>query len=414
MRMIGIGTALAAFLAAAPVVAVEPDAFLERLRAAYELMGYDFAFGPARAEGDAIIVDGASVAITQPEGMLGPVDLDVELRFSGVAEREDGTYTADALTIDEITFSQDIDAGILAFLVEDIRMTDFYLPAGEPTAADSVMLFSDLDTGPLSVTHDGMEVLRIGAITADSTFNPSPGEGEIIDLSSRLAFEEVTIHTGPGKEAKTGRAILGAPEINGTLEGTITWSMADGRVALDPLTIAFDDQGKLELAFTFDGMTADVLQTIYETDRRAAEMMSKGKTQSASELQIQAGLELLEKLQLVGAHVRYDDAGLAPRLLTYSAKHEGQEPDVYAEDLVGRVEGLLANTRAPELTQSIVSEVRRFVADPQSIEAAVAPAAPLKLITAVSAAVSPAGMAKMLNLSVTANGAAQAGDDAVR
>ena len=414
MRMIGIGAALTVLLTAAPVAAVEPEAFLERLRAAYELMGYDFAFGPARAEGDAIIVDGASVAITQPEGMLGPVDLDVELRFSGVAEREDGTYTADALTIDELGFSHDGEDGIFAVLVEGIRMSDFYLPAGEPTAASSMMLFSDLETGPLSFTHDGTEVLRIGAITADSVFNPPPGEGELIDLSSRLAFEEVTIRTGPGKGAKATRAILGASEVNGAIEGTITWSMAEGRVALDPLTISFDGQGALELAFTFDGMTPEVLQTIYDAERQMSHMMSKGKTQSASELQVKVGFELLEKLQLVGAHVRYDDAGLTPRLLAYSAVHEGQESDAYAESLIGRAEELLANARAPELTQSIIGEVRRFVGDPRSLEVAVAPAAPLKLITAVSGAVNPAGLANMLNLSVTANGSAQTGDDAVR
>ncbi|KKB06968.1 hypothetical protein VE25_20165 [Devosia geojensis] len=409
MRMIGIGTTLAAFLVAAPAAAVEPEAFLERVQAAYGLMGYDFTFGPARAEGDAIVVDGMSASIVQAEGMLGPVDLDVELRFTGVSETEDGTYRAEALTIDRLVFEADAGAQPLAVTVEGLRMTDFYLPP-QVGAEVTVMLFSDLETGPLSFTHDGVEVLSVAAIRADSTFNPPPGEGELVDVTSHLLFEGMTIRTGPGKsDAKAGYAILGASDVTGAVEATIDWSMENGRVSLAPLRIAFDGQGALELAFAFDGMTPEVLQMIYETDRQMAEFASKGKSQSAAELQMRVGFELLEKLHLVSAHVRYDDAGLAPRFFAYAAQHEGQEPNAYVEGLIERIELNLANARAPALAQSIVGQVRRFLADPQSLEVAVAPASPLKLITAVSAAVNPAGLANMLKLSVTAEG--EDGDD---
>jgi hypothetical protein len=412
MRSIGIGLSLVAFLVAAPAAAVEPEAFLERLQTAYGLMGYDFTFGPARAEGDAIVVDGLSASVVQAEGMLGPVDLDVELRFTGVSETEDGTYRADALTVDRLVFEADPDIQSLAVTLEGLRMTDFYLPP-QVTAADTVMLFSDLETGPLTFTHDGMEVVSVAAIRADSTFDPPPGEGALVDVTSHMVFEGMTIRIGPGKsDAKAGYAILGATDVTGAVEATIDWSMEDGRVSLAPLRIAFDGQGALELAFAFDGMTPDVLQMIYETDRQMAELASKGKSQSAAELQMRIGFELLEKLHLVSAHVRYDDAGLAPRFFAYAAQHEGQEPDVYAQGLIDRIEWSLVNARAPELAQSIVGQVRRFLDDPQSLEVAVAPASPLKLITAVSAAVNPAGLANMLKLSITANGAqSDAGDD---
>lgn len=403
MRVIGIGTTLL-LLAAAPAAAVEPEAFLERLGAAYAFMGYELDFGPARAEGDAIIVEGITVAVAQPDGLLGPVDLDVELRFAGVAETEDGAYTAQALSMERIVYERDIGFGRFAFTVDDVRMGGFYLPPGEVRAIDSIVLFSDLETGPMRFAHDGMDLLSIEALRVTSSFNPPPGTGPLVDLSSYLAVEGITVHTGPEKSvAKTSIAILGAPRLDGRLEATLTWAIEGGRFSVEPLRLAFDEQGALELALTIEGMTPDVMQMIYETERRVAEMTSKGKTQSAQELEMQAGLELIEKLHIVGARIRYDDGTLVERLLAHLARQEGLDTQAYTEGLVEQLSLTLSNVRAPELADSIVGEVRRFLADPSSIEVSAAPVSPLRLITVVSAAVNPAGLANMLRLSATAN-----------
>lgn len=403
MRVTGIAMSLA-FLAAAPAAAVEPEAFLERLGAAYAFMGYELEFGPARAEGDAIVVEGVTISVAQPEGLLGPVDLDTQLRFEGVAETEDGTYTAETLSMERIAFEHDTGFELLAFTVEGVRMGGFYLPPGDVRAIDTVALFSDLETGPMRFTEDGMEVFSVAVVRAISSFNPPPGTGALVDLSSQVVVEDITIHTGPEKDdAKTSRTILGAPRIDGRLEATLTWTMDGGRVSLEPLRLVFDEQGAFEMALTFEGMTPDIMQMIYETERRAAEMASKGKTQSAAQIEMQAGLELLEKLHFISARLRYDDAALAGRLLAHLARQEGQNVSAYSEGLLEQLSLALANARAPELADGIVGQVRRFLADPGSIEIALAPASPLRLITVVSAAVNPAGLANMLGLSVTAN-----------
>lgn len=402
MRVIGIGTSLV-LLAAVPAAAVEPGAFLERLGAAYAFMGYELEFGPARAEGDAIVVEGMTVAVTRPEGLFGPVDLDVDLRFEGVAETADGTYTAETLSIDRMAFEQDTGFELIGFTVDDVRMSGFYLPPGEVRTIDTLTLFSGLETGPMRFTQDGVDVFSIAAVRTTSDFNPPPGTGALVDLSSHLLVEGVTIHTGSEKDsAKASMAIFGAPRVDGRLEGTLTWTIEGGHVAVESLRFAFDKQGTLELAFAIEGMTPDVMEMIYETERRAAEMRSKGKTQSAEKIEMQAGLELIDNLHLVSASIRYDDATLVERLLAHLARQEGLDGPVYTEGLLEQLSLSLSNARAPELADGIVEEVRRFLADPGSIEVSAAPASPLRLITVVSAAVNPAGLANMLGLAVTA------------
>lgn len=412
MRVIGIGTSLV-LLAVAPAAAVEPEAFLQRLDAAYAVMGYELEFGPARAEGDVIVVEGVTVAITRPEALLDPIDLDVDLRFEGVGETEDGAYTAETLSIERLAFEHDTGFELLGFSVEDVRMSGFYLPPGEVRTIDTLTLFSDLETGPMRFTQDGADVFSISQVRTISRFNPPPGTGALVDLSSHFTVEGVTVHTGSEKDgAKTSMAIFGAPRVDGRIEGMLMWTIKGGRVSVESLRFAFDEQGTLDLAFTIDGMTPDVMEMIYETERRAAEMRSKGKTQSAEEMEMQAGLELIDNLHFVSASIRYDDATLVERLLAHLARQEGLDTPAYTEGLLEQLSLLLSNVRAPAFADGIVGEVRRFLADPGSIEVSAAPASPLRLITVFSAAVNPAGLANMLGLTVTAgNGDENNGPD---
>lgn len=404
MRVIGIVTSLV-LLAVVPAAAVEPEAFLERLGAAYAFMGYELEFGPARAEGDAIVVEGVTVAVTRPEGLFDPVNLDVDLRFEGVAETADGTYTAETLSMERIAFENDTGFELLGFSVEDVRMSGFYLPPGDVRTIDTLTLFSDLETGPMRFTQNGADVFSISAVRTISRFNPPPGTGALVDLSSHIVVEGVTIHTGLEKDsAKTGIAIFGASTVDGRLEGLLTWTIERGRVSVEKLRFAFDEQGALDLAFAIEGMTPDVMEMIYETERRAAEMRSKGKTQSADEIEMQAGLELIDNLHFVSASIRYDDATLVERLLAHLARQEGLDTPAYTEGLLEQLSLTLSHARAPGLADSIVGQVRQFLADPESIQITAAPVSPLRLITVVSAAVNPAGLANMLGLSVTTGG----------
>src|SRR5690606_11790106 len=55
------GVATAAMMA--PAMALDAQAFVDRVAAVYQTMGYDFAFGPATLDGDTITVDGVTVTM---------------------------------------------------------------------------------------------------------------------------------------------------------------------------------------------------------------------------------------------------------------------------------------------------------------------------------------------------------------
>src|SRR5690606_28241547 len=120
---------------AAPAMALDAQAFVDRIAEVYKPLGYDFAFGAARLDGDTVTVDGRTVTIvSSPDAAMDPMTFDTEVTFSGVVEIADGSYTADSVTIPDIetAFSGE-PAGDLH--LSDIRVDGFYLPAGDPIPA---------------------------------------------------------------------------------------------------------------------------------------------------------------------------------------------------------------------------------------------------------------------------------------
>src|SRR5690606_32478714 len=84
-------TGLATVMFMQPAMALEADAFVERIASVYEAMGHEMSFGAATVQGDTVTVDGVTIAIEGAEPMV----LDTELTFSGVVEYDDGSYTVE-------------------------------------------------------------------------------------------------------------------------------------------------------------------------------------------------------------------------------------------------------------------------------------------------------------------------------
>ena len=82
-----------------PAMALDAEAFVDRLAAVYKIGGYDIDFGTATLDGTTITVDGATVKV---KGVDEPWTVDTELTFTGVADADDGGFTAEAMTIPDI------------------------------------------------------------------------------------------------------------------------------------------------------------------------------------------------------------------------------------------------------------------------------------------------------------------------
>lgn len=382
-----------------PAMALDAQTFVDRIAAVYKIGGYDIQFGAATLDGDTITVDGATVGVT---GVEEPWTIDTTLTFTGVVEGDDGSFTADALTIPDIDteFAQD-PVGRVSLV--DISATDIYLPPEDKVNVTALLeSVGSLTTGPLSVTRDGTEVISYESIEAVNEFSYDDANA-LTDIASTFSVNGIwaDLSTVSEEDAEAGAVIaaLGLTEINGNISQSMTWGMTDGHLVIDDFLFDFADIGAINFKADISGLTPAVLEKIYAMDAA-----SSGSTpEEAQAQQMMVGMELLQALTLTGSSLRYDDAGLAPKLLDMFAAQSGADRATFVEGLKAMVPQLVGQVGIPPLTDLVVPAANAFLDDPQSIEVAVRPATPTTLLVLSAAAANPAGLISALGLAVTAN-----------
>lgn len=393
-----------------PAMALDAQSFVDRVATVYKTIGYDLSFGAATLDGDTITVEGVTVGLTGGgAAMSEPMKFDTELTFSGVTEGDDGSYSVDSLTIPDIDtdFASDPVGHVT---LSDVRADGLFIPAGDTIPAiDLLQLVQSISTGALSLTRDGTEVLSVESMEAASTFNPTQGGPDLVDLSSTLAINGISLDlsTVAEEDPTAGATIdaLGLTTVTGNITQDFTWSMADGHMKLNEFLFDFDDIGALDLKADITGLTPAVLDQIYAMQ---AQMAGGAElTEEQAQAQMMSGMALMQGVNIVGASIRYDDASLAGALLDYFAEQSGA-PDraTFVAGLKTQLPLLLAGTGVPALNDVVIPPVSTFLDDPQSLEIKVAPPSPTSLLVLMAAAANPAGLITALGLAVNANTAA--------
>jgi hypothetical protein len=393
-----------------PAMALEAQAFVDRVAQVYKTIGYEFTFGEASLDGDTITVDGVTVGFS-PEAGVEPVTFDTEITFSGVVEGADGSYTAASVSIPDIdTEFASAPEPVGRLTVSDVSAEGLYLPAGETIPAVALLqLVQSISTGPLSVTRDGVEVISVESMEASTTFNPAQGSADLVDLSSVLAISGIwlDLSTVGEEDAAAGAVIeaLGITTISGDITQDMTWAMADGHIVLNEFLFDFADLGALDLTADLTGLTPAILDQIYAMQ---AGMGTGGEmTEEQAQAQMMQGMALMQGVSIVGASVRYDDASLAGKLLDFFAAQSGADRATFVEGLKAMLPAMIAESGIPALNDVVVPPVSAFLDDPQSLEVKVAPPSPTSLLVLMAAAANPAGLITALGLAVEANTAAE-------
>lgn len=396
------GVATAALMGQA--MALDAQAFVDRIAEVYKPLGYDFAFGAATLDGDTITVDGGTVTIvSSPDAKLEPMVFDTEVTFSGVVENADGSYTADSVSIPDI--DTDFATDPVGHLnLSDILVEGFYLPAGNPVPAIGlIQLFESFSTGPLSITRDGEEVVSFDSITSESTFNPAFASTELTDLTSTFSINGISadLTSVAAEDPAAGATIeaLGLNTISGDVYLDMDWSMADGHVVVNEFSFDFADVGALDINLDLTGFTPTVLDQIYAMQAS----MGGEQTEEQAQAQMMQGMALMQGVNIVSASVRYDDASLAGKLLDFFAAQSGADRASFVEGLKSMLPAMLAESGIPALNDLVVPPVSAFLDDPQSLEVKVAPPSPTSLLVLMAAAANPAGLITALGLAVEAN-----------
>lgn len=383
-----------------PAMALDAQTFVDRIAAVYKIGGYDIEFGAATLDGDTITVDGAKVTLAGMEGETW--NIDTTLTFTGVADTENGGFTADELTIPDVDteFSED-PVGHVSLV--DIVASDLYLPPADQVNVTALLeSVGSFTTGPLKVTRDGADFLSVDSIEAINEFSYDDADA-LSNINSSFSVKGIwaDLKAVSEEDAEAGATIqaLGLTEINGDITQNMTWSMADGHIVIEDFLFDFADIGAINFRADIAGFTPAVLEKIY-----AMQASSAGATSDEAQAQqMMVGMELLQALTLTSSSLRYDDAGLAPKLLDMFAAQSGADRASFVEGLKAMVPQLVGQAGIPALTDMVVPAANAFLDDPQSFEVAVRPATPTTLLVLSAAAANPAGLISALGLAVTAN-----------
>jgi hypothetical protein len=383
----------------APAMALDAQAFVDRISAVYKPLGYDFSFGEATLNGDTIVVNGGTVAMV---GTDDKATFDTAVTFTGVTENADGSYQAESVTIPDIDteFAED-PAGHLS--VTDIRIDGFYLPAGETVSSIGVMqLFQSFSTGPLAVSRDGVEIFSFESMASQSTFEPEFATTELTNVAGTFLIKGISADLSSVAEddADAGATIeaLDLTNIAGEIYMEMSWAMADGRLDVSAFSFDFDDVGALDVTFDLTGLTPAVMDQLYAMQASSTEL-----TEEQAQAQMMQGMALMQGVSIVSASVRYDDASLAGRLLDFFAAQSGADRAGFVEGLKSMLPAMIAESGIPGLDAIIVPPVSAFLDDPQSLEIKVAPPSPTSLLVLMAAAANPAGLITALGFAVEAN-----------
>ena len=390
-----------------PAMALDAQSFVDRVEAIYEPLGYELSFGETTLTGDTIEAKDVRIGVGGTAGEAAPYSVTTDITFSGVSELPDGAYIAETVTLPDID-ADFADDPVGHLTLKDVRLEGFYLPAGETVSSAAVLqLVRAIKTGPMTVTRDGEQVASVSSMEAVSSFNPQPGTGPLVDLTSTLEISGIDLDLSSMQdedpEAAADIEALGLTQVQGDVSQSMSWSMADGHLVVDKFLFDFADVGALDLSFDLLGVTPALMDKLGKAQAATEAQGYAPDSKEAQAAQMMMGMELLQGVTLVSASISYDDASLADKSLDLYAQKQGVERAQLVEGLKASLPQMLAGTGVPALADLVTAPVSAFLDDPQSLEIAVQPASPATLLVLTAAAANPAGLLSMLGLTVTAN-----------
>lgn len=389
------GTALVAFAPSA--MALDAKAFADSISAAYALSGYNITFGDAVLEGDKITINGLTATVAG--GPTEPYKIDTPLTFTGVAE-VDGGYTAQELSIPDVNST--IDGVTIS--VKDIRANGLWVPAaGTASITDTMQIAAKVSTGAIAFSTPEGEVVSLASVVSDSQFMPAQGADTLESMTGTVKFDGLKIDLSQIKETADRATIdgLGINTMTGSGFEEFSWTLGDGTIDLSEFSVTLDGIGKLTTSLNLTGYTAELLTGLMKAQEEAA--AAGGTTEEQTAALEAVGMEMLMKLAIGGAKVRYDDAGFAGKALEFSAAQSGSTRADLVAGLNLMVPAMLSGLGTNPLIKDAGDAISAFLNDPKNIEISVAPASPLPLITLMGAAGDTDGLIDMLAVKVVAN-----------
>lgn len=388
---------------AQPALALDAEDFGAKFRETFRVMGLNLDFASARAEGDTVVLSDFTFVIPGEE----PAEIEGDLTFTGVAETGDGGYTAERAAIEDIDVSDDELS--LTMTLRDIAAEGLVIPA-DP-AADPVtasVLYERIGAGPFALTVEGQETLSFGRfevwIDADDA---------LTEIESGYSLTDGVFTLPPLDDSEleeSDREILlmieefGLSRVGFGLEGVGTWYTETGILDMPELSVTLEDLGSLSVSMRLANYTADFHAEVIDIQQRLAVLDEAAGEEELAAIDREL-VQLFGRLEIESLAVRYEDASLVPRALEFAGAQQGISGETMAQGLSVMAPMVLSEIDDPNFVESATEALNAFLADPQSLEIAAEPEAPVRIseVLKVAEDPSPAPVIELLRLTVRAN-----------
>lgn len=384
--------AFAALLAyTVPAVALDTDAFLDRLQAVMAEQGTNVGWAEIdQYEND----DGDPV--------IGLIDVNVEVNGEGTTlplvelidvTEQGGGWRVGTLLVPEFS-NQDGDSAVY---LSEIAVDGMLLePEGQENAYGGALFYEAARLAEMAVTVKDVDVFTMTdmAIEVDLPEGSEP-------MVFTGAAEAFTAKPGAADDPKTRAtaAALGYSDISGSFAIDGDWDPASGLLRLTRYDITVDDAGTIGISLEIGGYTPDFIKSLRET--QAAMLANPNGDQSASGM---AMLGLMQQLSFHSARIHFDDDTLTNKVLEFAAQQQGGRARDVANQAKAMVPFMMMQIGDQQLTAQATTAVSAFLDNPGNLVVSAAPPAPVPFALLMAGAMSaPQTLPQTLGVTITAN-----------
>ncbi len=342
-----------------------------------------------RRDGDSIVLEGAT---------LGLVDVDAKVELGDFVLEDvsetDSLYEVAHIAIDSFEQSENgFDIALSGLTAEGL-----ILPKESADAPyGGFMQYRRFALDEARVDQGEAPVFTLESLNVDNTLGEGTQELSFDGAAERFWVDVATLANS--EEARAKLKEYGYEELSGRVDIAGSWSLEDGRMKLSRYDAKIDNAGTLAITADISGYTTEFIRTLQEMQKK----MESG-TEEQKQAQGLAMLGLMQQLSLHGASIRFSDASLTGKVLSYVADQQRIKPEDVAQQTKAIVPLMAGQYLGPDLTQSLSKALTTYLDNPRNITIRVAPEEPMPFAVLMGTAMgSPEALAKKVGLSVTAN-----------
>ena len=187
-RSVGVLLASTAFLSfAGSAFALDGDDVLAKINALYALQGGKVEAASTSVDGSNVTLSGVTVTMAGMENKPFPIG---DVTLENVEEGDDG-YSIEKVSFADISKTQD---GV-TFTAKDIALGGVYIANDpKPGTVESMMIYDNLSTGPMTATKDGKQVFALDGI--DANLNAAEDQSKF-DFDATVSGVNIDLTTVP-------------------------------------------------------------------------------------------------------------------------------------------------------------------------------------------------------------------------